>query len=232
MSSLPDQFEDSDTTKPFTAHTNQRMSVKQNSKSKKTFFLFFLLCVLLAVVAIMVVFGVKVDKPMDKVAFVLGQKPTTKSVADTQQESLTELHALISQQSLQQASITDSIKVLNGKLTDINNELIESQSREAQLEQHYQELKADIELLKKPIPTPKSITAIKPKEPVKPVVLVSLLSIRIQGGITWISLSEGLDISPLLTVGDEWHGYKMVSADPFKKEAQLSVKGAITVVRL
>jgi hypothetical protein len=62
--------------------------------------------------------------------------------------------------------------------------------------------------------------------------LVSLASIRIQGGELWVSLHEGFDSSPLLTLGDEWHGCKLMSADPVKKEAQLSINGVSTLVTL
>ena len=55
--------------------------------------------------------------------------------------------------------------------------------------------------------------------PVIPPVVFSLRSLRVEGELAWVSLRDGLEISPLLTIGDEWRGCKIVSADLLKKES-------------
>jgi|GEM_PF-2173903 len=237
MRSLPDQFEDDDNEntshESITVHADSREEVAKSTKNKKTIFSVALLMALFSVVLNGVVLRMAVDKPVEKFISLFGGSATaTMSVADAQQTSLSQVQALIAQHSIQLKSIVVSVKSLNEQLNDFKNELINSTGHEAQLEHRYQELLADIELLKKPKLAPKLIVSTKPKEPVKQVLLVSLASIRIQGGEIWVSLHEGFDSSPLLTLGDEWHGYKFMSADPLKKEAQLSINGVSTLVTL
>ena len=237
MRSLPDQFEDDDNEnishEVITAHADLHEELTKSTKSKKTIFSVALFVALLSVVLNVVVLGVAVEKPVEKfVALFGGEITATMSVADAQQESISQVQKLIAQHSIQLNSIVESIKSLNEQLSDFKNELINNAGHEAQLERRYQELSADIELLKKPKLVPKLIVAAKPKEPAKPMLLVSLASIRIQGGELWVSLHEGFDSSPLLTLGDEWHGCKLIAADPRKKEVQLLINGVSTLVTL
>jgi hypothetical protein len=237
MRSLPDQFEEDDkentSQKSITAHTDLHEELTNGNQSKKTIFSIALFVALFSVVLNGVVIGVAVERPVEKfVALFGGEITASMSVADAQQESLSQVQVSIAQHSIQLNSIVESFKSLNEQLNDFKNELINNTGHEAQLEHRYQELSADIELLKKPKLAPKLIVSTKPKEPIKPVLLVSLASIRTQGGELWVSLHEGFDSSPLLTLGDEWHGCKLMSADPLKKEAQLSINGVSTLVTL
>lgn len=237
MRSLPDQFEEDDkqntSQKSITAHADLHEELTNSTKSKKTIFSVALFVAIFSVVLNGFVLGLAVERPVEKfVTFFSGKTTASMSVADAQQESLSQVQKLIAQHSTQLNSIAGSIKLLNEQLNNYKNELINSTGHEAQLERRYQELSADIELLKKPKLAPKLVVSTKPKEPVKPVLLVSLASIRTQGGELWVSLHEGFDSSPLLTLGDEWHGCKLISADPLKKEAQLSINGVSTLVTL
>lgn len=168
----------------------------------------------------------------DALLIVSGKSVTKISIGDAQQAELKNLQMFIGEHSKQLSTVSESVSLLNKKLSDMSNELIENNSRIAQLEVHSQELQADINLLNKPKPIPKPIAIEKPKLPEKPPVLISLLSIRIQGGSSWVSLREGVESSPLLVVGDEWHGAKLITADPIKKEAQFVINGSVTAVKL
>jgi septal ring factor EnvC (AmiA/AmiB activator) len=237
MRSLPDQFEEDDkentSHESMTARADLHDEVTKSTKNKKTIFSVALFVALFSVVLNGVVIGVAVERPVEKFVALFGSEITaTMSVADAQQESISQVQKLIAQHSIQLNSIAGSIKLLNEQLNDYKNELINTTGHEAQLERRYHELSADIELLKKPKLAPKLIVSTKPKEPVKKVLSVSLASIRIQGGELWVSLHEGFDSSPLLTLGDEWHGCKLIAADPLKKEVQLLINGVSTLVTL
>ena len=237
MRSLPDQFKEDDkentSQKSITSHADLHEELTNSTKSKKTIFSVSLFVALFSLVLNGVVLRMAVDRPLEKFTSLFGGSATaTMSVADAQQASISQVQVLIAQHSIQLNSIAGSIKLLNEQLNDYKNEIINTTGHEAQLERRYHELSADIELLKKPKLAPKLIVSTKPKEPIKQVLLVSLASIRTQGGELWVSLHEGFDSSPLLTLGDEWHGCKLISADPLKKEAQLSINGVSTLVTL
>ena len=72
----------------------------------------------------------------------------------------------------------------------------------------------------------------KAKEPPKPQIFVSLVSIRSQGGSQWVTLRDGLDVSPLIGVGDEWRAVKLISVDVNNKSAQIAINGTASVVKL
>src|SRR3954471_9098437 len=131
MRSLPDQFEvdDNENTshESIAAHADSREEVAKSTKNKKTIFSVALFVALFSVVLNGVVIGVVVERPIEKfVALFSGEITATMSVADAQQESLSQVQALIAQHSIQLNSITDSIKLLNEKMNDFKNELINS----------------------------------------------------------------------------------------------------------
>ncbi len=235
MNSLPDQFtvEEIEYVLPFNAQSEQQEQYQSNTHRKNGSSSFVLAIALMALAMNIVVFFAAADKPVEKLGSIFGGKSSSLSATlETQQIELHQLQKLLAQYSTQLSAVNGSVRSLTEQLSDFKNELINNGSRESQLERHYQELKADVDLLNKPKPIPKSIVIEKPKVPEKPPVLVSLISIRIQGGTSWISLREGSDSSPLLSVGDEWHGATLLAADPIKKEAQLFINGVSNVVKL
>ena len=235
MNSLPDQFnvEDKDNALSFNARLEEREHYQDKTQRKNGSSSLVLTIALVALAMNIVVFFAAADKPVEKLASLFGGKSSSLSATlETQQTELHQLQKLLAQYSTQLGAVNESVRSLTEQLVDFKNELINQGSRASQLERHYQELKADVDLLNKPKPAPKPIAIEKPKVPEKPPVLVSLISIRIQGGTSWISLREGSEISPLLAVGDEWHGAKLLAADPIKKEAQLFINGASNVVKL
>jgi hypothetical protein len=174
-----------------------------------------------------------VEKPIHRVSSLFGSTFTsTTAQVELQQVTLVRVQKDIATLTTQINTVTDFLATLKGNIGDVNNELIDSHSRTAQLENRYLELKADIDLLNKPKPIPKPMGIKKPAVPEKPPAIVTLNSIRVQGDATWVSLRDGVESSPLLTLGDEWHGATLVTADPIKKEAQLLLNGISTRVKL
>jgi hypothetical protein len=102
----------------------------------------------------------------------------------------------------------------------------------ASLERRYEEIINEINRLKIQRAAPKPIAITKPTEQPKPQIFVSLISIRHQGGSSWVTLREGLDTSPLMAINDEWRTVKLISADTNNKSAQLMINGTLTVVKL
>ena len=233
MSSLPDTFdeeENAETTCEQPELRSQGLAKTRQVNRSPSLALILAIC---ALILNAVVFCVVRDYTFQDVLLTVGGKSVTKiSVAEAQQVELKGLQTLIEAYSGQLKVVSESVRLLNEKISDLSNELIENNSRTAQLETHSQELQADINLLNKPKPTQKPIVIEKPKIPEKPPVLISLLSIRIQGGSLWASLGDGTESSPLLAIGDEWHGAKLITADPIKKEAQFFINGAVTTVKL
>jgi regulator of replication initiation timing len=240
MNSLPEQFinDDENAVDPIHADSDQHEYLTNSdktkkSKNKKTFFSVALIVALFSVVLNGVVFWVVVDKPVDKLASIFGGAAvSTLSVADAQQTVLIQLQKNIADYSATLSAMAESIKSLNEQLSDLKNELSNVTEHETQLENRYQLLSTEIEQLKKAKAVSKPIVPATPKESVKPPVLMSLLSIRTQGGELWVSLREGQDSSPLLALGDEWKDCKVLSVDALKKEVQLRINGVATVVTL
>lgn len=172
------------------------------------------------------------DKPFSKVIAAFGLKNTITEQADSQQVAIEKTNTLIAQHSELIAKIDISIKAFGEYIADIKSSLAENDSKIKRLESGVEELANEINRLKVQRVTPKPITIVKPKEPVKPQIFVTLVSIRSQGGSLWVTLREGLDTSPLMAVGDEWRAVKVISADTNNKTAQVQINGTNTVIKL
>jgi hypothetical protein len=70
----------------------------------------------------------------------------------------------------------------------------------------------------------KVAAAAKPNEPVN---TVSIVSVRGWGNTGFVTLKEGLDYSELLTVGDSWRGWLVLSVDANARKATFRVQDQV-----
>ncbi|GGY79104.1 hypothetical protein GCM10011613_24870 [Cellvibrio zantedeschiae] len=241
MSSLPQEFnrdesEDHDlpsnesTEVPLRFDPRDR-AVSQISKPKKNGSGFALPVSLLSLLLSVMVFSLAVDHPVQRIVAMFGGKKVdqTSEAAELQLQietfrmSISEASRATDQAKTELRSVVQSLDGLRAQFTDI-------ETRQTSLENSVAKINSKIEALNaRPVPKP---IAVKPKEPVKPPVLVNVVSIRNQGGVVWASLREGLNTSNLLTVGDEWRGFKVVGIDPASRAVQVASNGTVLTVRL
>lgn len=190
------------------------------------------IAVALSLIVNIVLVAATTDKPLTKIAALFGLQTKSDNNVDTQQLVIDQLNStVISHTDLLTQSHT-SIKAVGEYLADIKANVAEIDSKVVSLERRYEEIVNEINRLKIQRAAPKPIAITKPKEQPKPQIFVSLVSIRHQGGNSWITLREGLDTSPLMAIGDEWRAVKLISADTNNKSAQLMINGTLTVVKL
>lgn len=172
------------------------------------------------------------DRPFSNLASSFGFKSKQPEQDTLQQTAIDQLNEIVARHVNEIAQLNTSIKSLGEFVSDLKSSIAENDSKITRLENRVAEAVNEINKLKIQRVTPKAVTAVKPKEPPKPQIFVSLVSIRSQGGSQWVTLRDGLDTSPLMAVGDEWRAVKLISTDINNKSAQIAVNGAVSVVRL
>lgn len=190
------------------------------------------LAVLLSVLINACVIIVTSDKPFKNIAATFGLAGKSPDQDTQQQIAIEQSNEIVGRHTGQIEQITASIKALGEYLSDVKTSIAETDTKIARLENRVEEAVNEINKFKVQRVTPKPVVAVKPKEPPKPQIFVSLVSIRSQGGGSWVTLREGLDTSPLMAAGDEWHSVKLIAADVNNKSAQIAINGTVSVVKL
>lgn len=188
--------------------------------------------VLLSLIINVILLVATSDKTVAKLGMAFGLKNTSEELADKKQASLDRLNVLVAEHTDLIAQINISLRSINQYIGEVKNSLAENDARIARAERNIEEVALDITKSKIPRAASKPVAIAKPKAPPKPQIFISLLSIRSQGGSPWVTLREGLDTSPLMTIGDEWRTVKLVSADTNSRSAQISINGTVMVVKL
>lgn len=243
MQPLPDEFNNSvdvsshdletETSQyePINAGEREQISHYAQKKAMPSVWVIAIAVVLSLMVNIALVIATT-DKPLTKIAALFGLQTKPSNNVDAQQLVIDQLNStVISHTDLLTQSHT-SIKAVGEYLAEVKANVAEIDSKVVSLERRYEEIVNEINRLKIQRAAPKPIAIAKPKELPKPQIFVSLVSIRHQGGSSWVTLREGFDTSPLMAINDEWRAVKLISTDTNNKSAQLMINGTITVVKL
>ncbi len=172
------------------------------------------------------------DQPLSHLASTFGFKGAQPKQDALQQIAIDQINENVARNVIEITQLNTSIKSFGEFASDLKSSIAESDSKIERLETRVEEAVNEINKFKIQRVTPKPVAVIKPKEPPKPQIFISLISIRSQGGNQWVTLRDGLDTSPLMAVGDEWRSVKLISTDINNKSAQIAVNGAVSVVRL
>lgn len=241
MSSLPDEFEQDKDDAPvsfkdpapeapikFAPHGR---TVPLNDRNKKSTSSIALPIALLSLLLSVVVLSVAVEHPVQKIASMFGGKKIAGSSENAELKAQLEmLNSAIGDAARKAEVATNSVRNITQDIESIRTQIAEVESRQTNLENRVIQINSKVEAISaRPVPKP---VAVKPKETIRPPVLVNIVSIRNQGGVLWASLREGLDTSPLLTVGDEWRAFKVLGIDQASRTVQIAANGTVNTVRL
>lgn len=172
------------------------------------------------------------ERPFSYLAASFGIKNERPELDTIQQTAIDQLGEIVGRHTQQIAQFESSIKSLGELVSDLKSTGIEIDSKISRLESRVEVAVNEINKFKQQRVTPKPVAVVKAKEPPKPQIFVSLVSIRSQGGSQWVTLRDGLDVSPLIGVGDEWRAVKLISVDVNNKSAQIAINGTASVVKL
>jgi hypothetical protein len=200
---------------------------KRNTSVEKSGKLNLVLMVFLSVILSTLISGSLIfsDTAKDRVLSVFGiqpeQKPDpllpirnqiTQLLADQQQvndslkKELSDVRVALSNSDISRETLINRIVTIEKNSAAFRNETVKK------LEAQKQSLVAAQKA--------KAAAAAKPKEPVNPV---SIVSVRGWGNTGFVTLKEGLDYSELLTVGDSWRGWHVLSVDANARKATFRV---------
>lgn len=230
-SSERDEYESMTDMEPINAGERDSAS-RYSTKGNMPTSLVIAAAVLLSVVINASLMFVTSDRPFSHLASSFGFKSKQPAQDALQQIAIDQLNDIVARHVNEIAQLNTSIKSLGEFVSDLKSSIVENDSKITRLEARVEEAVNEINKFKIQRVTPKPVAVVKPKEPPKPQIFVSLVSIRSQGGSQWVTLRDGLDTSPLMAVGDEWRSVKLISTDINNKSAQIAVNGAVSVVRL
>jgi uncharacterized small protein (DUF1192 family) len=186
---------------------------------------------ILAIAVFAVVFATT-DKPLMKMATLFGIKANLSEPKNLEQIAIDHLTTRVAQHTDVIAQFNTLITSFGETVEELKNAFANNDSKVSELEGRVEQMVAEINKLKAQRVTSKPKNIVAPKAPPKPPILIALVSIRSQGGNGWASLREGLESSPLMAIGDEWHSVKLVSVDTNNKSVQLLINGSVTTVNL
>jgi uncharacterized small protein (DUF1192 family) len=186
---------------------------------------------ILAIAVFAVVFATT-DKPLMKMATLFGIKVNLSEPKNPEQIAIDHLTTRVAQHTDVIAQFNTLITSFGETVEELKNAFANNDSKVSELEGRVEQMVAEINKLKAQRVTSKPKHIVAPKAPPKPPIVIALVSIRSQGGNAWASLREGLESSPLMAIGDEWHSVKLVSVDTNNKSVQLLINGSVTTVNL
>lgn len=172
-------------------------------------------------------FIVLTERPFAKVASLFGVK-TTSPHADELRAVMDQLNALATEHGDHFTRVDTASQLINDSLTALKNSTTTHSTTLVDLTERVDIASSEINRLKVLLTTPRPLAVSKPKTPPKPVVVITLLSVRSLGGRAWVTLRDGDAVSPLMTIGDQWHSVTLKSVDTATRSAELLINGAVT----
>lgn len=241
MSSLPEEFDNDDDETPISFKDKapeapihfapRERTIPVNSGPKKAVSGMAAPIALLSLVISVMVLVIAVDHPIQKIGSLFSGKKTAEVSENSELKAQFDmLSSAVAEASHKAEQAANGLRTITQDIDNIRSHITEVDARQTNLENRVIQIDSKLEAINaRPVPKP---VVVKPKEPIKMPVLVNVVSIRNQGGVIWASLREGLDTSPLLTVGDEWRSFKVVGIDPATRGVQIATNGTVTTVRL
>ncbi len=199
---------------------------KRNTSVEKSGKLNLVLMVFLSVILSTLISGTLIfsDTAKDKVLSVFGIQPDQKpdpllpirnqitqlladqhQVNDSLKKELSDIRIALSNSDMSRETVINRIVTIEKNMATFRNETVKK-------------LEDQKKILA--IQKAKTLAAAKPKEPVN---TVSIVSVRGWGNTGFVTLKEGLDYSELLTVGDSWRGWQVLSVDANTRKATFRV---------